>query len=722
MLEVFADFAELSRNRPAGEERHPRTRCTARGSTSTPTCRASTPTAARLPDDFRDKLAAGAAALRRDRPRPHARARARPSSGSSWPSSARPPTSQLATSILQRWIGRAAARRRRSTRPPATSSTGSSSRPSCASRSSATSPAASASAGSTSRWSTQERAERPRRRGRDQLVALAAMPDGRRPGTPPSTRSPPSPSRSCGSSPSGSTRRHRCPPEHEPMLEVLIKRHYREHELHGLHDLRRRRPALRRAPTTPLDDRPTHLVSTVGRVDELAPGSALVAAVSADEIASAAAGHRSRRRPLPVAGPRSPSTPTRPPSASIADRLAGLALRPGRAPRHRRRLPRRRPPGRLLHLPPQLGADDPVGGPASSAACTRWSARRLNLWRLRDVRRDPARGPRGRAALRCVAPDNPADQRLVALAQVRQLVVVRDEAGQVIGLPHAERAIANCLEAIRRVRAAPRCRRCTGCDMNHVWVSHLADHRGRPRAADRAAGPDRADDRRRRHRGGAGRRHGRRLPDGAALPIAAPASTTSPAPGSSTTLGAPPTERLKPLDDYAQKVVRARRRGVVYPYELQAMIAGPTAAPSSSTTSTTRARSCRSTGRTVSTRPASSSGVISLADRSLPRGRAPGSLLCGDPLRALGAVAEAECARVIAALDLAERMQVPVEWYRPLGRRPDLDGLRHREHGLGRPGPEADRRVHPGRAARSTSSSPASTSAPSPTGTPRRPC
>ena len=33
---------------------------------------------------------------------------------------------------------------------------------------------------------------------------------------------------------------------------------------------------------------------------------------------------------------------------------------------------------------------------------------------------------------------------------------------------------------------------------------------------------------------------------------------------------APPTERLKPLDDYAQNVQRARRRGTVYPYELVA--------------------------------------------------------------------------------------------------------------------------------------------------------
>lgn len=38
-------------------------------------------------------------------------------------------------------------------------------------------------------------------------------------------------------------------------------------------------------------------------------------------------------------------------------------------------------------------------------------------------------------------------------------------------------------------------------------------------------------------------------------------------------------------------------------------------------------------------------------------------VLLGDPTKSLGALAEPECRRVIAALDLAERMQVPVEWY-----------------------------------------------------------
>ena len=37
--------------------------------------------------------------------------------------------------------------------------------------------------------------------------------------------------------------------------------------------------------------------------------------------------------------------------------------------------------------------------------------------------------------------------------------------------------------------------------------------------------------------------------------------------------------------------------------------------------------------------------------------------LLGDPTRALGSLAEPECRRIIAALDLAEELGVPVEWF-----------------------------------------------------------
>jgi acetyl-CoA carboxylase carboxyltransferase component len=121
------------------------------------------------------------------------------------------------------------------------------------------------------------------------------------------------------------------------------------------------------------------------------------------------------------------------------------------------------------------------------------------------------------------------------------------------------------------------------------------------------------------------------------------------------------TEPLKPLDDYASKVVRARRRGLVYPYELQSMIAGE--------------------GGTVVEHDLDDSGSLVPVDRpvglnkagiivavvSTPTARHPEGVtrvvLSGDPLRSLGSVAEAECARVIAAIDLAEQMRVPLEWY-----------------------------------------------------------
>ncbi len=38
-------------------------------------------------------------------------------------------------------------------------------------------------------------------------------------------------------------------------------------------------------------------------------------------------------------------------------------------------------------------------------------------------------------------------------------------------------------------------------------------------------------------------------------------------------------------------------------------------------------------------------------------------LLMGDPSRDLGALAEPECRRILAALDLAEEMGVPLEWF-----------------------------------------------------------
>src|SRR6185437_15964695 len=113
-----------------------------------------------------------------------------------------------------------------------------------------------------------------------------------------------------------------------------------------------------------------------------------------------------------------------------------------------------------------------------------------------------------------------------------------------------------------------------------------------------------------------------------------------------------------------QKVQRARRRGNVYPYELTAMIAGrggefreydldPSADPPRLVP--------------VDRAPGGNQAGIVVGVASTPTDRYPDGVtrvvLLGDPTRALGAVAEPECSRIIAALDLAESMGVPVEWF-----------------------------------------------------------
>ena len=53
----------------------------------------------------------------------------------------------------------------------------------------------------------------------------------------------------------------------------------------------------------------------------------------------------------------------------------------------------------------------------------------------------------------CVARENPADDRLVAFTQVRDLTELRELDGRLVALPTAEDAIAACLDSIRRAQS-----------------------------------------------------------------------------------------------------------------------------------------------------------------------------------------------------------------------------------------------------------------------------
>ncbi|PKH40891.1 Acetyl/propionyl-CoA carboxylase, alpha subunit [Nocardioides alpinus] len=442
-------------------------------------------------------------------------------------------------------------------------------------------------------------------------------------------------------------------PEQEPLLEVLVRRHYREHELHDLRSVVLEERTFAVADYV-LDDRPTRVVSTVGTIAELGdPGSGLVAALG-DQVAAREAGHEAVVD-LYVHWPEAPEVPERA-SAELAGIVASLPFAPD---------------VRRIAVAVCAGADTPVtyytyrpvadGGVVEDdlvRGVHPMVGRRLDLWRLRNFHVTRIEAPEDVLLYECVARENPADRRLVALAQVRQLAVVRDQTGKVTGLPHAERAVENCLEAIRRVRTS---RGAAGSklDTNHVWVqvwpvveadldqlttlqdkiTPLTDGAGivEVLAQGRLGGPD-----------------------GSATPVAL-RFHARPGAGVTASVEAPPTERLKPLDEYAANVARARRRGLVYPYELAGVLTGPDGGFVEHDLDDT------GTLVPVDRGPGLNKAGILVAVVTTPTPLHPEGVtrvvLCGDPTKALGAVSEPECSRVIAAIDLAERMQVPVEWY-----------------------------------------------------------
>ncbi|USQ75760.1 ATP-binding protein [Ornithinimicrobium cryptoxanthini] len=442
-------------------------------------------------------------------------------------------------------------------------------------------------------------------------------------------------------------------PHREPLLEVLVRRHYREFDLH---DVRRVTVADRELVTADyvLDDRPTRLITTVGTMAEMEdPASALVDALAAEvETGSELGGVVVD---LYLHWPGMPES-TDEASAELGGVLAGLDF----APRCRRVVVAGCPGGgreiEYLTFRPDGAAgtqeDTLVRGVHPMVG------RRLDLWRLREFDITRIEAPDDVLLYECIAPHNTADRRLVALAQVRQLTVIRDEHGRVISLPQGERAVESCLEAIRRARTE---RGGPGkpLDANHVWVHvwpvieagahELSALQHKITPLTERAGLEEVVAQGRVARG-----------DGPVAPVAI-RFRAEPGGGVVTSFDPPPTEPLKPLDDYQGKVLRARRRGLAYPYELTGVITGPGGSMVE--------HDLDDSGRLVPVaRPGGlNSAAIITAVVTTPTDLHPEGItrvvLAGDPTKALGALSEAECRRVIAAIDLAEELAVPVEWY-----------------------------------------------------------
>ncbi|WP_174264327.1 ATP-binding protein [Phytoactinopolyspora halotolerans] len=435
-----------------------------------------------------------------------------------------------------------------------------------------------------------------------------------------------------------------------PLLEVISRRYYRDH---GLTDVRCE-PLGGRAFVTArfeLDSRPQRLLATVADVTEL--DDALVTltdAITAEPD-----------RPDLVADVYL-TWPDQPTDADVmaAELRAKLTAAAIPADLGRMTVIVAGSSGAVLHhhftfrpSPDGLTEDRLIRGLHPLIG------QRLQLHRLRhfDLTRLPS-ADEDVYLLRCVAKQNPSDERFVAMAQVRDLTPLRDAEGGMLALPGVEGALAACFDAIRKEQAQrpAKKRPDTNRIFLYVWPPSDLSPDDLRTVAQRivpttgGAGVDEVFLLGRQRDASTGQLHS------VAVRVYYDVGA-----GVRLEVTAPPSEPIQPLDDYGQKVLRARRRGTVYPYELTDMIAGP--------------------GGSFAEHDLDASGALVPVDRpkglnragivagvaTTPTERYPEGMirvvLIGDPTKALGALSEPECARVIAALDLAEQRRVPVEWY-----------------------------------------------------------
>ncbi|HET8757596.1 MAG TPA: carboxyl transferase domain-containing protein [Solirubrobacteraceae bacterium] len=265
-----------------------------------------------------------------------------------------------------------------------------------------------------------------------------------------------------------------------------------------------------------------------------------------------------------------------------------------------------------------------------------------------------------------VGRSNPKDERLFALAEVRDLTAVRDESGRVTALPEFELMLIEALEGIRRFQAPrkPSRRLQWNRILLHVWpvIDLTADEiRGlveRLAPATAGLGVEMLLVR--------GLLRERRGVRDRVLRLFTPAGRDV-----VVEIDDPPTEPLRPLDEGAQRVIAARRRGLLHPAEIVKLLAparGEVTAEGQPAGDFVE-HDLDGDGRLapVDRPPAyNPAGIVVGLIRNFTARYPEGMLrvaLLGDPTRALGSLAEPECRRIMAALDLADELGVPVEWF-----------------------------------------------------------
>lgn len=295
-------------------------------------------------------------------------------------------------------------------------------------------------------------------------------------------------------------------------------------------------------------------------------------------------------------------------------------------------------------------------------------AKRLHFWRLSNFNIERLPSIEDVYLLRAVAKENPKDERLFAVAEVRDITPRRSESGRVVALPHLERMLSEAIAAMRGYQS----RRPVN---QRLYWNRIFLYIWQPFTLEREAFRDIV------------RRLAPSLEGLGLEQVVIRARIPSPATGElrdmTVRISIPagrgmlitfrPADKMQPMSplaEYEQKVVRMRQRGMTYPYEIIRMLTPPQK----------HARAEFPHGNFVEYDLDPHGGAIAV-DR--PYGQNKSNIILGlirnftakypegmtrvmllsDPSKDLGALAEPECRRIIAAIDLAEQMHVPLEWF-----------------------------------------------------------
>jgi acetyl/propionyl-CoA carboxylase alpha subunit/acetyl-CoA carboxylase carboxyltransferase component len=294
-------------------------------------------------------------------------------------------------------------------------------------------------------------------------------------------------------------------------------------------------------------------------------------------------------------------------------------------------------------------------------------AERLQLWRLSNfaLRRMPS--AEDIYLFQAIAHANPKDERMIAIAEVRDLTPARDSAGRTIGFPLLEGVLAQALADMRHAlgHRPPKQRPLSNRVILYVrptWdiapgTWRGVAHRLAPMAA--GLGLEKVTVLIRTLDGATGEVRDEVLDVENVADRAVTVRVRQPA-----------DQPIRPLTEYKQKLLRSQRLGVPYPYELIRMLTPPVGASADFPAGGFTEYDLDDSGKRLAPvdRPYGRNtagivvGVICNYTELVPEGMRRVAIL-GDPTSGLGNLAEAECRRILAALDLAAALQVPVEWF-----------------------------------------------------------